>query len=66
MKFLKLSVSALLCICLVGGSFFAQERAGSLKGTVTDEEGAFLPGATVELSGEKLMEIGRASCRERV
>jgi len=55
MKFLKLVVLAALCICLVGGYGFAQIRTGSLRGTVTDEEGAFLPGATVELSGERLM-----------
>jgi outer membrane receptor protein involved in Fe transport len=55
MKSLKLVVLASLCICLVGGYDFAQTRTGSLKGTVTDEEGAGLPGARIELSGERLM-----------
>jgi hypothetical protein len=55
MKTYHFFILALLCICLLGGSVFAQTRTGSLRGTVIDKEGAFLPGAKVELSGERLM-----------
>jgi hypothetical protein len=40
---------------LMGSMSYAQIRTGSIRGTVADTEGEFLPGATVELSGEKLM-----------
>ncbi len=42
-------------LLLMGSMSYAQTRTGSIRGTVTDTEGEFLPGATVELSGEKLM-----------
>jgi hypothetical protein len=42
-------------LLLMGSMSYAQTRTGSIKGTVSDTEGEFLPGATVELSGEKLM-----------
>ena len=38
----------------------------TLAGTVRDASGAVLPGVTVEASSPALIEIGRASCRERV
>ncbi len=40
---------------LLGSMSYAQTRTGSIRGTVTDSEGEILPGATVELSGEKLL-----------
>jgi len=40
---------------LLGSMSYAQTRTGTIRGTVTDTEGEFLPGATVELAGEKLM-----------
>jgi len=39
---------------------YPQTRTGSIRGIVTDSEGEFLPGATVELTGEKLMGGGRS------
>lgn len=44
--------SVFLLVCSMG---YAQTRTGSIRGTVTDSEGEILPGATVELSGEKLL-----------
>ncbi len=50
------SMIAIVAVFLLMGSMsYAQIRTGSIKGTVADTEGEFLPGATVELSGEKLM-----------
>ena len=50
------SMIAIFTVFLLMGSMsYAQTRTGSIKGTVSDTEGEFLPGATVELSGEKLM-----------
>jgi hypothetical protein len=40
---------------LMGSMGYAQIRTGTIKGTVTDTEGEILPGATVGLSGEKLL-----------
>ncbi len=48
-----LAISTVLL--LMGGMSYAQSRTGSIRGTVTDTEGQPLPGATVGLSGEKLM-----------
>ena len=42
-------------LLLMGSMSYAQTRTGSIVGTVTDTEGEILPGATVELSSEKLM-----------
>ncbi len=42
-------------LLLMGSINYAQIRTGTITGTVTDEDGVFLPGATVELSGEKLL-----------
>jgi hypothetical protein len=36
---------------LVGGAAFAQEQTGAMEGTVTDKDGAALPGVTVEATG---------------
>ena len=40
---------------LMGGMSYAQIRTGTIEGTVKDTTGEFLPGATVGLSGEKLL-----------
>ncbi|HEX9944326.1 MAG TPA: TonB-dependent receptor [Thermoanaerobaculia bacterium] len=42
---------AVLLLLAVGGTAFAQLQTGNLYGTVTDEQGAPLPGVTVTLSG---------------
>ncbi len=42
-------------LLLMGSMSYAQIRTGSIVGTVTDTTGEILPGATVELSGEKLL-----------
>ncbi len=44
------AVAALLLL-VAGGSAFAQLQSGNLYGTVTDDQGAALPGVTVTLSG---------------
>ena len=50
------SMIAIFTVLLLMGSIsYAQIRTGSIRGTVTDTEGEILPGATVELVGEKLM-----------
>jgi len=56
MRRIIISMVAISTVLLLMGSMsYAQTRTGSIKGTVADTEGEFLPGATVELSGEKLM-----------
>ena len=50
-SFLAVSMVLLLIVSLSYG----QRRTGSIRGTVKDSEGQALPGATVILSGEKLM-----------
>ena len=44
------AVAALLLL-VAGGSAFAQLQTGNLYGTVTDDQGAALPGVTVTLAG---------------
>jgi hypothetical protein len=57
---LKKVLSLLCLLCLVGAFSFAQEY-GSVKGTVTDADGVFLPGVTVTLSGSKIMTMTAVS-----
>ena len=44
------TVAALLLL-IAGGTAFAQLQTGNLYGTVTDDQGAALPGVTVTLTG---------------
>ena len=53
-------VAIFAAFLLMSSMSYAQIRAGSIVGTVTDAEREILPGATVELSGEKLMGVMRS------
>ena len=55
MKFFKFFVLTVLCVCLMVGSVFAQRLTGKITGTVSDADGAPLPGVTVEISSPSLM-----------
>ncbi len=48
-------VAIFTAFLLMGSMSYAQIRTGTITGIVTAEEGEILPGAAVELSGEKLM-----------
>ena len=53
-------LKVLLMICLCTGLFsvaFSQQQTGSVKGTITDNEGNPLPGVTVTVSSPALMRI---------
>jgi len=50
-SFLAVSMALLFIVSMS----YAQTRTGSIRGTVKDSEGQALPGATITLSGEKLM-----------
>ena len=56
-KFVSLAVALAFGALTVTPSL-AQEARGTIVGTISDSTGAVIPGAKVE--------IGRASCRERV
>jgi hypothetical protein len=47
----RIVVVAALLLLAVGGTAFAQLQTGNLYGTVTDDQGAALPGVTVTLTG---------------
>lgn len=52
MKFnLKLSIVLLAIAALFGTAAFGQDRFGTLEGTVKDQTGSLIPGATVEIQG---------------
>jgi len=53
-RFLSRVFSSLLLLFLLSLSVFAQETTGGLQGTVKDANGAVVPKATVELTGNKL------------
>lgn len=61
MRRIIISMAAIFAaFLLIGSMSFVQIRTGTIAGTVKDTEGEILPGATVELSGEKLMGGGRS------
>ncbi len=49
-RYLTVALVLSLSICFSGGTF-AQLQTGNLYGTVEDDQGAPLPGATVTLTG---------------
>lgn len=55
MKFLKIFVLGMVCVCLAAGSVFAQRLTGKITGTVSDTDGNPLPGVTVEISSPSMM-----------
>jgi len=55
MKFFKFFGLALLCVCLIAGSVFAQRLTGKITGTVSDSDGMPLPGVAVEISSPSMM-----------
>jgi len=48
-------VLSLICLLLMVGVFSYAQEFGSIKGTVSDAEGAPLPGVTVTLTGSKIV-----------
>jgi hypothetical protein len=48
-------VAIFTAFLLVGSMSYAQIRTGTIEGTVKDTRDEILPGATVGLSGEKLL-----------
>ncbi|MEE9389641.1 MAG: carboxypeptidase-like regulatory domain-containing protein, partial [Candidatus Aminicenantaceae bacterium] len=54
-KFFKLSLIMLLALGLTSITFAQGRQTGSISGTVVDEEGNPLPGATVILTGKAVM-----------
>jgi outer membrane receptor protein involved in Fe transport len=53
-------VAIFAAFLLMSSVSYAQIRTGNVTGTVTDAEREILPGATVELTGEKLMGVTRS------
>ncbi|MCX6621034.1 MAG: carboxypeptidase-like regulatory domain-containing protein, partial [Acidobacteria bacterium] len=47
MNFSKICTSVLMLLCLTATAVFAQTTSGSLSGTVTDPNGAVIPGVKV-------------------
>jgi outer membrane receptor protein involved in Fe transport len=58
-------VACSLGLLLAAGPAFAQRTTGEIVGTVTDNTGAVLPGATVELVGEHVVGIQTSTTNER-
>ena len=54
-KIFKISLILLLAFGLTSASFAQGRQTGSISGTVSDEEGNLLPGATVTLTGTGVM-----------
>jgi hypothetical protein len=52
---------SLIAFALLSYCAFAQERTGSIQGTVTDPSGLAVPGAAVEVSGEALPQAQKVS-----
>ena len=51
-----IKITLFLCFSIVlNTAFFAQQQTGSIKGTIVDPEGNFLPGVTVTVASEALM-----------
>ena len=56
-----------LAFLWLANSLVAQTVSGAINGTITDPSGAVIGSVQVEITNpETVLEIGRASCRERV
>ncbi|MFC2172054.1 TonB-dependent receptor domain-containing protein, partial [Acidobacteriota bacterium] len=51
----SIALLGFLCLVLSCGAVFGQELTGTLKGTVTDQDGLALPGATVTIQSPQLL-----------
>ena len=58
MKSLTKSILSFLVFCLLLSpvAFSQTQEKGNISGTVVDQEGTILPGATITLKGEKLLQ----------
>jgi hypothetical protein len=61
----KFFVGALLCALLAPWAASAQEQRGTIEGTVRDQQGGVLPGASVELAGAALIATQTAVTDDR-
>ena len=52
-RFLSVSLCVVVVTCLGAASILAQETSGTISGSVTDEQGQVLPGATVTAVNER-------------
>lgn len=55
MRLLKHCVQLMMLFCLVASAVFAQTTSGSMSGTITDPNGALIPGAKVVATHEPTM-----------
>jgi len=64
MKFLRATVSLLFCLAVLGLAVSAQTSTGGVNGTITDPNGAAVPGSTVRLVNQATNIEARAATSE--